>query len=90
MKLTEQLDSHDISRGRGSIADALALIRGKVLIMGIDSDILYPLYEQQEIYHHMKEGLAEFHVIHSTEGHDGFLLEQNQVGMYIQSFLDSL
>eukprot|EP01052_Picozoa_sp_SAG31_P046407 SAG31_NODE_8866_length_1371_cov_1.105346_1_plen_87_part_00 len=32
-------------------------------------------------------GNAEFHLVESDEGHDGFLIEQNQVGPLLQRFL---
>lgn len=43
VKLTEQLDSHDVGRDRDSIDSALSSIRCRVLVMGIDSDVLYPI-----------------------------------------------
>ena len=45
--------------------------------MGIDSDVLYPLREQEELARYMPN--AELKIIHSDAGHDGFLLEQDQV-----------
>lgn len=86
VKLTEQMDSHDVGRGRGGRARALEDVRIPVLVLGIDSDVLYPLYEQEEL-----AGLfpgAELGVVRSDAGHDGFLLEQEQVAEYITKFLD--
>jgi homoserine O-acetyltransferase len=50
VKLTEQMDSHDIGRGRGgSTAEVLKALKTPMLVMGISSDILYPLHEQQQL-----------------------------------------
>lgn len=87
VKLTEQMDSHDISRNRGgSVADVLQKIEIPTCVLGIDSDILYPLSEQEEIAA-MIPG-SELKIIHSDDGHDGFLLEQDQVAGHIIEFLN--
>jgi homoserine O-acetyltransferase/O-succinyltransferase len=90
VKLTEQMDSHDVSRNRPghSVVDALAKSTMPVLVMGIDSDILYPLYEQQELAAAFPN--ATLKIIHSEDGHDGFLLEQDQVGKHITEFLATI
>ena len=89
VKMTEQMDSHDISRGRGeSLEEVLAKITIPALVMGIDSDVLYPLAEQEFLATHMSN--ATFKVIHSEDGHDGFLLEQDQVATHISNFLSQL
>jgi len=85
VKLTEQMDTHDIARDRGSAKEALAMIKGELLVMGIESDLLYPIHEQSNLAA-MRPG-TEFHRIISEDGHDGFLLEQDQVAKNINKFL---
>lgn len=86
VKLTEQMDSHDVSRGRGkSVSEVLRKIEIPTCVLGIDSDVLYPLSEQQQIVENIPN--SELKVIHSDDGHDGFLLEQDQVARYIIKFL---
>jgi homoserine O-acetyltransferase/O-succinyltransferase len=87
VKLTEQMDSHNIARARGSsVEEVLKQIEIPACVLGIDSDILYPLSEQEQLAEHMPD--AELNIIHSLDGHDGFLLEQDQVGHHIIGFLD--
>jgi homoserine O-acetyltransferase len=87
VKLTEQMDSHDVSRGRGgSVADVLSKVEIPACVLGIDSDVLYPLSEQEELADCIPN--SELKVIHSDDGHDGFLLEQDQVARHIVDFLD--
>lgn len=89
VKMTEQMDSHDIARGRAdSDIDVLNSINIPALVMGIDSDLLYPLREQEHLARHMPN--CTLQVIRSEEGHDGFLLEQDQVGGHITKFLQQL
>ena len=77
-----------MSRNRGdSVEDVLRQIEIPACVLGIDSDVLYPLSEQEEIVEHIPK--SDLKVIHSDEGHDGFLLEQDQVAGHIVNFLDS-
>jgi len=86
VKMTEQMDSHDVSRNRGSsIAEVLQRVKIPACVLGIDSDVLYPLSEQKEIVAHMPN--SELEIIHSDDGHDGFLIEQDQVNRCIVEFL---
>ena len=44
VRLTQLLDSHDLGRGRtGDYKDTLAMIQQPCLVVGIDSDLLYPV-----------------------------------------------
>jgi homoserine O-acetyltransferase/O-succinyltransferase len=84
--ITRKLDTHDIARSRyESISDALAALSQPALVLGIESDGLFTFAEQQEI----AEGLpnARLEKITSPEGHDGFLLEFDQVNRYILEFM---
>jgi homoserine O-acetyltransferase/O-succinyltransferase len=83
------MDLHDVGRGRGGMDQALARIKAPALTVSIDSDILYPAYQQEVIQSHLKnEDPRNRHaVIHSVEGHDGFLIEVIAVGAQIAEFL---
>ncbi len=84
-KLSQSMDSHDVSRGRKSVEAALQLISAKTLVIGITSDILFPLQEQEKIVAHISQ--AEFHVIESLYGHDGFLLEFEKISKLLKDFI---
>jgi homoserine O-acetyltransferase/O-succinyltransferase len=84
VKMTEQMDSHDVTRGRSH--DILSRVEIPVLVLGIDSDVLYPVVEQEDLARSLSR--SELKIIHSVHGHDGFLLEQEQVAAHISDFLD--
>jgi homoserine O-acetyltransferase len=84
-KLSQSMDSHDVSRGRGTIERALRQIRARTLVMGITSDMLFPLQEQQ-LLAALIPG-AFFRTITSLYGHDGFLLEFTQIEQLVSDFL---
>jgi len=88
VKLTEQMDTHDVGRGRGGAEAALASISAQTLVMGMDSDILYPLADQKALHDRIHN--ADFQTIVTAEGHDGFLLEYDQVGSAVGAHLEAL
>jgi homoserine O-acetyltransferase len=71
--LTEAMDSHDVARERGSYETVLASIAQRTLVVSIDSDVLYPPAEQEELA--MLIPNATLHTIASRHGHDGFLID---------------
>lgn len=88
MTLIDMSDSHDVGRDRGGIEKALAKILQPTFIIGIDSDLLYPLSEQQVLEQHIPN--AKLKVVSSSQGHDGFLLELWGINESIVQFLESL
>ncbi|MCU1513334.1 MAG: homoserine O-acetyltransferase [Microbacteriaceae bacterium] len=89
--LAQSMNSHDIGRDRGGVAAALARITAKSLVLGIDSDRLFPVADQVVIAEHLPstniDG-GEAVVIHSDFGHDGFLIEDDLVGPELARLLN--
>ena len=83
--LSKSMDAHNLGRGRGGAVAALQRIQANTLVIGIESDILFPLEEQQWLANHIPG--ASYTAIHSTYGHDGFLLEYAQINTCITNFL---
>jgi len=85
--LTESMSLFDVGRDRGGVAAALGTIEAPLTVVGIDSDRLFPMRLQQEIVD-LTPGADRLHVLHSPFGHDGFLVEDEQVGMFLGHALD--
>jgi homoserine O-acetyltransferase len=83
--LSKGMDAHHLGRGRKSIEWALQQIKAKTLVIGISSDILFPLKEQEYLAKHIPGACLK--IIHSGFGHDGFLLEFEQIENEIRKFL---
>ncbi|KAH8991623.1 Alpha/Beta hydrolase protein [Lactarius hatsudake] len=83
--ITRKLDTHDVTYGRGSLEDVLARLPERALVIGIETDGLFMLSEQREIAAGAPN--AELVVIQSQDGHDGFLLEFEQINTHILRFL---
>lgn len=83
--LSRAMDSHHLGRERGSLEQALASILARTLVIGIDSDILFPVAEQSEIAEHIPN--SRFEIISSEFGHDGFLTETKAITLLLNDFL---
>lgn len=83
--LCGSVDSNNVGRGRGGVQAALGTIRTECTVIGIDSDRLFPVEEQKFIASAIPG--AEYHEITSKFGHDGFLLENDQLTEIIKPLL---
>lgn len=83
--LSKAMDSHHIGRHYGSAEAALKRIQSKALVIGVDTDILFPTAEQQFIASHIPN--ATFELVQSNYGHDGFLTEAGQITQLLKDFL---
>ncbi|MDB5205880.1 MAG: homoserine acetyltransferase [Flavisolibacter sp.] len=83
--LSRSMDLHDVSRCRGTIENTLQKVQAATLVIGISSDILFPVSEQQLLAGAIPG--AQLSIIDSLYGHDGFLLEYEQIENLINQFL---
>lgn len=88
-KLTEVLDTHNIARKRDEdIRNTLKRIKQKGLVVSISSDLLCPPAEQQFMANNLPN--AQYVLIDSLYGHDGFLLEFTKLGEAMQNAFPEL
>ena len=86
VRLTQAMDSHDVGFGRGSYRRALQRVDKPILVIGINSDKLYPISEQKELAQLLPFG--RYAEVQSPHGHDAFLIEFDQMNKHIQTFLN--
>ncbi len=82
--LSKAMDSHNIGRDRGGVEAALKRIKSKSLFISIATDQLFPVSEQKYLADNVNN--AQFEIIDSTYGHDGFLIEVEQLTEAISNF----
>jgi homoserine O-acetyltransferase/O-succinyltransferase len=85
--LTKAMDSHDVARGKNSLTQALSLIKANTLVIGIASDILFPIKEQIFLHDNISKSTLE--LIDSPYGHDGFLTEGEKINKIILNFINN-
>ena len=77
------VDSQNVGRHRGGVKAALAQIQAKSIVISITSDGLFPPCESSEWAKYIPD--AKYYEIESRFGHDGFLLETEQITQIINS-----
>jgi homoserine O-acetyltransferase len=89
VRLVEAMNSHDVGRGRGGVVAALSTVVAPTLVLGIDSDRLFPVADQLVVAKHVPGNIDGDRpvVISSPFGHDAFLIEHALVGAQLQRLL---
>ncbi|GMQ94780.1 MAG: homoserine O-acetyltransferase [Acidimicrobiia bacterium] len=83
--LIDAMDSHDLGRGRGPSEAIAHRITTRALVVGIRSDVLYPVAEVRSLAATLPN--ARFAVLDSPNGHDAFLIDTDQLNDLITGFL---
>ena len=87
--LSRAMDLFDVAEHGGSVNAGLAKIHAKkTLVIGVETDILFPVEQQEEIYHGIKKAgrNVEFARLPSINGHDSFLIDEEQFAPVVQKF----
>lgn len=84
--LSKAMDSHDIERCRPNFKTTINNLKTPIQVIGIESDHLYPTFEQKELADLFPNG--QYNEIKSPYGHDAFLIEFDQLQTIIDPFLN--
>jgi len=85
--LSYAVDSENIGRLRGGVDKALSMIKCPVTVIGIDTDVIFPSDEMKQMAGILK---VPYHEIKSNFGHDGFLVESQQVEQFVAPIMKKL
>jgi homoserine O-acetyltransferase len=95
--LSRSMDWFDLAdQAGGDTLAALAALAGngveQALAIGANTDILFPVQQQQEVAEGLARGgaEAEFIGMDSPQGHDAFLVDFERFGPAVRGFLDRL
>jgi homoserine O-acetyltransferase len=82
--LTRAMDRHNVTRPQQTYEAVLQSISHRGLIIAIDSDVLYPVVEQEELAHLIPQ--AELVFLESHHGHDAFLMDMESLNRLLLTF----
>lgn len=85
VRLTQAMATHDIGRGRGGLHRALQPYGGDLIVAAVDSDRLFPVASSRALVR--AHGHGRLRMIHSPHGHDGFLIEAEQIGALVRELV---
>lgn len=91
LTLVEAMNSHDVGRDRGGVETALQSVTATTLVLGIDTDRLFPVDGQHRIARSIPNTIDgdQSVVLTSDFGHDGFLIETDAVGRHLRRLLEA-
>lgn len=86
VSILNSFDTHDIGRGRGGVAAALAGVTADSMVIGLSSDIIFTPAEMKELSAMLPRSV--YREIDSAFGHDGFLVEHEQLNNILKPFIE--
>lgn len=86
MVILDAFDTHDIGRGRGGVAKVLESIEIPTLVVGLTTDIVFPPDDMRRLAEQLPHG--RYAQISSPFGHDGFLIETDQLNNIFIPFIE--
>lgn len=84
--ILDSFDTHDVGRGRGGMETALGRIKARTLVIGLTTDIVFPPEDMKALA--AKIPGAVYAEIQSPFGHDGFLVEHEQLNKLMRPFME--
>lgn len=86
--ILDAFDTHDVGRDRGGLEAALQRITARTVVVGITSDIIFTPAEMRLLAARIPH--SSYVEIDSPFGHDGFLVEHEQLNSIIYPFINNL
>lgn len=87
--LSRASDLFDVAEHGGSVATGLARVRAdRVLVIGVETDILFPVAQQRELANGLEARGRDVHLaeLPSIQGHDSFLVDMDRFRPVLSSF----
>jgi homoserine O-acetyltransferase len=87
--ITKAMDYFNLSQPYGSLKKAFEGLQTKFLVVSLSSDWLFPSYQSKEIVSALRHNSIDviYTDIKTDYGHDGFLLEIEQLSSLVSNFL---
>jgi homoserine O-acetyltransferase len=88
--ISKAMDLFDLGDGMGSFDEGVGRIRARALVIGVPTDLLFPIRLQEELAEAMRsQGRdATYRVLDSIYGHDSFLVEVDALTAMLKEFLE--
>ena len=87
--LLDAMDNFDLSQVDEGLVELFRPIQAKVLVVSVDSDILFTPSQQLALHDTFVQAGVEVRLVEhcSNLGHDAFLVETQAFGEYIRNFI---
>lgn len=91
--LSRAMDLFDVADHGGSLDVAFSRIKAeRALVIGAESDFLFPLEQQRELASHLEPQVGELHFseLPSIHGHDSFLVDMDRFRPVVAEFFSGI
>lgn len=90
LALLSAMDTFDLNIDGNGVVDVCRSIKAKVLIISVDSDVLFTPRQQQDLHKVLSDAGVDVDLVehHSNYGHDAFLVEIDAFGQHIRNFIE--
>ena len=87
--ISKAMDLFDLGEGFASFEDGVGRIKARALVVGVPTDLLFPIALQEELAEALTERGRDttFRVLDSIYGHDSFLVEIDALTGILREFL---
>lgn len=86
------MDLFDMGHGQPSYEQGVARVQCPTLILGVQSDALFPCWQQQEVAEILQGHgrMVTYYELRAKYGHDTFLIDIQTVGAAVKGHLEAL
>lgn len=88
--ISKAMDLFDMGDGFNSLAEGVARVQCPTLVVGVQSDILFPISQQRELVELLRQGKNDhvaYYELNATFGHDTFLIDVPGISNALRGFL---
>jgi homoserine O-acetyltransferase len=89
VRLQAAMDEMDLEEQFGTLEQAFGRFKGRALLVGFDTDWLFPPSEMEKVHRAFTELglLSEYELFHTSNGHDAFLIDYHLITPPVRDFL---
>ncbi|KAJ3413862.1 hypothetical protein HDV05_007383 [Chytridiales sp. JEL 0842] len=91
-KLLDDAADNTDAYHRGGLVEGMSVIKVPTLVLGVQSDILFPIWQQKEIAECLRlsgNKSVTYHELDAMYGHDTFLIDRTNVGSPLKGHLEN-
>eukprot|EP00164_Ancoracysta_twista_P008979 GFYU01013146.1.p1 GENE.GFYU01013146.1~~GFYU01013146.1.p1 ORF type:complete len:452 (+),score=81.23 GFYU01013146.1:145-1500(+) len=88
--VSKAMDLFDMADGYNDLKEGLDQITARALVIGVHSDMLFPVWQQRDLARMLREGgkHTTYYELDAIYGHDTFLIDVDSVGASVKGHLE--
>lgn len=89
--ISKAMDLFDLGEGAPSYEEGVARVKCPTLIMGVHSDVLFPVWQQRELGRILRDSgnKCTYYEVDALYGHDTFLIDKTTIGAAVKGHIET-